>query len=88
VQTAVLQRATQFITTCGGLAWLAPFMGVDTLAVYASDELLGPHLYAAREAYRVTGAAPFVPLDLAALASVRERTATHSSGVAGGDARP
>ena len=72
LQTAVLQRATRFITTCGGLAWLAPFMGVDTLAVYASDELLNPHLYAARQAYIATGAAPFVALDLAALASVRE----------------
>jgi hypothetical protein len=70
LQTAVLQRATRFITTCGGLAWLAPFMGVETLAVYASDELLNPHLYAARQAYLATGAAPFVPLDLAALASV------------------
>jgi hypothetical protein len=70
LQTAVLQRAARFITTCGGLAWLAPFMGVETLAVYASDELLNPHLYAAREAYRATGAAPFVPLDLAALAGL------------------
>ncbi len=70
LQTAVLQRATRFITTCGGLAWLAPFMGVQTLAVYASDELLTPHLYAARQAYRATGAAPFVALDLAALDSL------------------
>jgi hypothetical protein len=76
LQTAVLQRASRFVTTCGGLAWLAPFMGVETLAVYASDELLGPHLYAAREAYRATGAAPFVPVDLAALADVRGRSDT------------
>jgi hypothetical protein len=64
VQAAVVQRAAQFITTCGGLAWLAPFMGVETLAVYASDELLTPHLYAARQAYRATGAAAFVAVDL------------------------
>ena len=67
VQTAVIQRASRFAGTCGGLAWLAPLLGIDTLAVYASDDLLTPHLYAARHAYREAGAAPFVSLDLAAL---------------------
>ena len=67
LQTAVIARATMFVGTCGGLAWLAPFLGVETLAVHADDALLTPHLYAARQAYREAGAAPFTSLDLRAL---------------------
>jgi hypothetical protein len=64
LQTAVVRGASRFVSTCGGLAWLAPLMGVETVAVYADDELLTPHLYAARLAFRASGAAPFVPLHL------------------------
>jgi hypothetical protein len=67
LQTAIIARATRFVGTCGGLAWLAPFLGVETWAVHADDELLTPHLYAARQAYRATGAAAFTSLDLRAL---------------------
>lgn len=67
LQTAVIARASLFVGTCGGLAWLAPFLGVETLAVHADDVLLTPHLYAARQAYREAGAAPFTSLDLRAL---------------------
>jgi hypothetical protein len=64
VQTAVIRRARQFVGTCGGLAWLAPFLGTDTVAVYADEDFLAPHLYAARQAYRAVGAARFSTLDL------------------------
>jgi hypothetical protein len=64
VQAAVIQRAASFVGTCGGLAWLAPFLGTRTVAVYANEDLLGPHLYAARQAYKATGAAPFTTIDL------------------------
>ena len=70
VQTRVIAGARQFIGTCGGLAWLAPFLGVDTLAVYADDRYLAAHLYAARYAYRRTGAAQFSTLNISALRDV------------------
>lgn len=64
VQTEVIRRASRFVGTCGSLAWLAPMLGTDTLAIYADDHFLTPHLYAARHAYASTDAARFVPLDL------------------------
>jgi hypothetical protein len=64
VQAAVVQRASAFVGTCGGLAWLAPLLGTRTIAVYADDELVAPHLYAARQAYHAIGAAPFTTLDM------------------------
>ena len=70
VQTRVIAGARLFLGTCGGLAWLAPLMGVDTLAVYEDDRYLTPHTYAARYAYRRTGAARFSLLSVAALRSV------------------
>ena len=70
VQTRVIAGARQFIGTCGGLAWLAPFLGVDTLAVYEDDRYLTAHLYAARYAYRRTGAARFSTLNISALRDV------------------
>ena len=41
--------------------------GTDTLAIYADDHFLTPHLYAARHAYASMDAAPFTPMDLAIL---------------------
>ena len=67
VQTRVIAGARQFVGTCGGLAWLAPFLGVDTLAVYEDDRYLTAHLYAARYAYRKNTAARFSTLNIAAL---------------------
>ena len=70
VQTEVIRRATRFVGTCGSLAWLAPMLGTDTLAVYADDHFLTPHLYAARHAYASMNAERFTPMDLAALDSL------------------
>lgn len=70
LQTRVIAGARQFIGTCGGLAWLAPFLGVDTFAVYEDDRYLTAHLYAARYAYRKTGVARFSTLNIRALRSV------------------
>jgi hypothetical protein len=67
VQTEVIRRASRFVGTCGSLAWLAPMLGTDTLAVYADDHFLTPHLYAARHAYASMGAARFTAMDLALL---------------------
>jgi len=70
VQAEVIRRATRFIGTCGSLAWLAPMLGTETLAIYADDYFLLPHLYAAGQIYRAMDAAPFVPADLRALDAV------------------
>ena len=70
VQTQVIAGARRFIGTCGGLAWLAPFLGVDTTAVYEDDRYLTTHLYAAKYAYRRTGAARLTTLNVKALRAV------------------
>jgi hypothetical protein len=67
LQTQVIAGARLFLGTCGGLAWLAPLLGVDTLAIYEDDRYLTAHLYAARYAYRYTAAAPFSALNVSAL---------------------
>ena len=70
VQTQVVAGARRFVGTCGGLAWLAPLLGVDTLAVYEDDRYLTTHLYAARYAYRRAQAARFSTLNIKALRGV------------------
>jgi ADP-heptose:LPS heptosyltransferase len=67
VQSALIAHAEYFLGTCGGLMWLAPFMGIPAVAVYADDELLRPHLTIARLATARVGAAEFAPLDLRAV---------------------
>jgi hypothetical protein len=67
MQTQVIAGARLFVGTCGGLAWMAPLLGVETLAVYEDDRYLAAHLYAARHAYRRTSAARFSALNLTAL---------------------
>jgi hypothetical protein len=67
VQTEIIRRARRFVGTCGSLAWLAPMLGTDTLAVYSDDHLLTSHLYAARHGYASMQAGRFVALDLKAL---------------------
>ena len=66
IQADVIQRASLFVGTCGSVAWLAPMLGVPTVAVYADDRLLTSHLYFSRHAYRLTGAAPFTTVDVRA----------------------
>lgn len=70
LQTQVIAGARQFVGTCGGLAWLAPLLGVDTVAVYEDDRYLTTHLYAAKYAYRRSGAARLTTLNLKALRAV------------------
>jgi ADP-heptose:LPS heptosyltransferase len=68
VQAALVANAELFVSTCGGLAWLAPLMGVPTVGVYEDDRFLAPHLFVARQVYRRVGAAEFTTLDLRAAA--------------------
>jgi hypothetical protein len=64
VQTAAIAGSQGFIGTCGSLAWLAPLLGVDTLAVYSEERFLVSHIFFATQAYRQAGAARFDTLDL------------------------
>jgi hypothetical protein len=66
VQTAVVAGAQGFVGTCGSLAWLAPMMGVDTIAVYADDRFLASHILFATQVYRQMGAARLETFDLRA----------------------
>jgi hypothetical protein len=67
VQTAAIAGAQGFIGTCGSLAWLAPLLGVDTLAVYSEERFLVSHIFFAAQAFRQAGAARFETLDLRAV---------------------
>jgi hypothetical protein len=79
MQTEVIRRASRFVGTCGSLAWLAPMLGTDTLAVYADDHFLTPHLYAARHAYASMDAARFTAMDLALLEQIEVLDAAEPS---------
>jgi ADP-heptose:LPS heptosyltransferase len=78
VQTRVIAGARQFVGTCGGLAWLAPFLGVPTVAIYENDRYLTPHLYAARYAYRRYAAARFSTLNITAIRGIEAALAKAS----------
>jgi hypothetical protein len=69
-QVEVIARARAFLGTCGGLAWLAPFVGVPTVALLDSERFLGPHLATMRHARHAASAAAFSTLDVTALAQV------------------
>ncbi len=79
LQTRVVAGAKRFLGTCGGLAWLAPFLGVDTLAVYEDDRYLMAHMYAARYAYRRTRAARFSTLNIKALRGINATSGAEAS---------
>jgi hypothetical protein len=68
VQLSLIARSRFFLGTCGGLAWVAPFLGVPTVAVCDSDDAIALHLLVARQAGRAAGAAGFSLLDLRAAA--------------------
>lgn len=67
LQIEAVARSRSFLGTCGGLAWLAPFLGTTTLALYDDDRLIAPHLLVARQAGAKAGAAPFHAVDVRAL---------------------
>jgi hypothetical protein len=77
LQTRVIAGARAFVGTCGGLAWLAPLLGVETLAVYDDDRYLAAHLYAARYIYRRTQAATFSTLNIQALGAMTSPVESH-----------
>jgi hypothetical protein len=64
VQTQVISGARLFLGTCGGLAWLAPLLGVPTVPLLVDASFLHAHLHLARRVYGRTGAGSFSPVDL------------------------
>jgi hypothetical protein len=64
VQTRVIAGAQGYMGTCGSLAWMAPLLGVDTLAVYSEERFLLSHVFLATHAYKHANAARFDTLDL------------------------
>ena len=66
-QTHIIAGAKAFVGTCGGIAWLAPMLGVDTTAVMSDDKALTVHLQVARRVGRVLNRGRFTPLDLGSL---------------------
>jgi hypothetical protein len=67
LQASVIAGAQQFVGTCGSVAWMAPMLGVDTVAVYAEERFLISHIVFASQVYRRMGAARFDTLDLRAV---------------------
>jgi hypothetical protein len=67
VQMSLIAQSRFFLGTCGGLAWLAPFLGTPTVAMYDSDQMLALHLMIARQAGMLARAAEFASLDLRSL---------------------
>jgi hypothetical protein len=67
IQTQIIAGARMFVGTCGGLAWLAPLLGVPTTPVFTDASFLHAHLHLARRAYGRLGAGRFSPIDLAGL---------------------
>ncbi len=68
LQTAVMARAQAFVGTCGSLTWLAPMLGVPTVALMSETRWLHQHLYLARKVYLEHGGASFATVDVSAFA--------------------
>ena len=71
VQTEIICRSQAFVSTCGGLAWLAPMLGIETVAVFADDRFLKSHLFVARHAYRLLESDRFKTVDLRVFEQLR-----------------
>ena len=70
VQASVIAGAQRFVGTCGSVAWMAPMLGVDTIAAYAQDRFLTSHIMFASQVYARMGAAKFETLDIRAAMQV------------------
>jgi hypothetical protein len=65
VQTAVIAGAKAFVGTYGGYSYLAPLLGVPSLAFYSRrEEFFAHHLELAERVFRSMNAGSFVPLDV------------------------
>jgi hypothetical protein len=69
VQTQVIAGAQMFFGTCGGLAWLAPLLGVPTVPLLTDTSFLHAHLHLARRVYGRIAGGSFSPVDLHGLSA-------------------
>lgn len=70
IQTQIIRNAKSFVGTCGSLIWLAPMLGVHTVAVMTDTRFLHVHLSVAFRVYRMINAGTFELVDLNALDSL------------------
>jgi hypothetical protein len=72
VQTRVIANARAFVGTYGGFSYLAPLVGVDTLAFFSDGSGFRiDHLEIAKRVFTDLNAASFLPLDLQDLEVLR-----------------
>ena len=72
VQTEVIRHATAFVGTYGGFSYLAPLVGVDTVAFYSHPSgFRFDHLEVAKRVFAGLRCGAFVELDTRALDAVR-----------------
>jgi ADP-heptose:LPS heptosyltransferase len=65
VQSAVISRARAFIGTYGGLAYVAPFYGVPSMAFYSDRAFKLHHLHVAQRVLERLGSATVTAIDIA-----------------------
>jgi hypothetical protein len=65
MQTAIIRRARAFVGTYGGYSYLAPFLGVSSLAFYSRTTFQRTHLELAGRVFQRLGPARLMPLDVA-----------------------
>ena len=70
VQSAVIARARGFVGTYGGYSYLAPYLGVPSVALFSQRTFKAHHLHLADAVFTRLGGANLTPLDAAALPSV------------------
>jgi hypothetical protein len=71
VQTAVMSRARLFVGTHGGLSYLAPLLGVDSIAFYSDPAaFFTHHVHYAQHAFQAIGGGTLVILNVRDAAQV------------------
>lgn len=76
LQTQVIAGAQAYVGTCGSLTWMAPLLGVNTVALMSETRFLHQHLYLARKVYLEQGGAGFATIDVSALEHLGLQTLT------------
>jgi len=70
VQSAVIARARAFVGTYGGYSYLAPYLGVPSVALFSHRTFKAQHLHLADAVFSRLGGPTLTPLDAASLPSV------------------
>lgn len=76
LQTAVIGRARRFVGTYGGFSYLAPYLGVDSLALYSVRNFRMYHLELAQRLFDSLGGGALMPIDAAKTGLIADALAT------------